>query len=245
MSTYWSANQIITQASAEVGLTPVLDPIASADPAFRQMRYLLDAVGKELLRMSKWESLVVRHLITTPSLLGDGVYDLPADFGYMIPQTSWNETDAVPLFGPLSAQDWSYLEGRGLVSSTIYISFRLQRRKFTVFPNDTEQSDKNLFFEYISTGWVEDVTGARFSEIQQGTDIVLYPEILAVKFLKVKFLEAKGFDSSKARDDFNELLDSTIGQDKSAPVLNAGGWGNTFPYLDSWYNTPNSGFGSF
>ena len=92
---------------------------------------------------------------------------------------------------------------------------------------------------------MEPQTGDPTDVAANSGDTILYHAILIIKFLKVKFLEAKGFDSSKARDDFNEMLDSVTGQDKSAPVLNAGGWGRTFPYLDSWYNLPDSGYGRF
>lgn len=242
---YWTANEILTQVGVEVGLDFTNDPFASSDKAYVQLRYLMDAAGKELLRMYPWKDLAKKYDISTPSPMGDGVYDLPPDFAYMIPQTNWNKTDQVPVFGPISPQDWSYLEGRGLVSSTIYISFRLQNRKFRVFPNDQEIAGKDIFFEYISDWWVDRQDGTFTDRVIEGTDIVIYPAILMTKFVKTKFLEAKGFDSTKARDDFVEMLDSITGQDKSAPVLNAGGWGRTFPYLDSWYNLPDSGYGRF
>lgn len=238
---YWNAGQIIAQVQAEVGLEPEQDPYASTDQASKQLTYLLTATGKELLRMFPWRDLARNHTFTTPAPNNDGVYDLPEDFAYMLPQTHWNTTDAVPVFGPISPSDWSYLVGRGLVSSTIYISFRLQDRKFTIFPNDQEIGGKEIYFEYISDYWTD--TGK--DRPTAAGDLILFPAILVVKLLKVKFLEAKGFDSTKARDDFNEILDSTMGQDKSAPVLNAGGWGRTFPYLDSWYNIPDSGYGKF
>ena len=102
---YWNAGQIINQALVEVGLESVQDPFTSSDNAHKQMVALLNAAGKELVRMFQWQSLARKHVIDTPAPSGDGVYDLPEDFAYMIPQTHWNETDAVPLFGPTSPAD--------------------------------------------------------------------------------------------------------------------------------------------
>jgi hypothetical protein len=239
------ANDILNRVAAEVGLAPVTDPYTSQDPSFVQMRYLLDTAGEELVQAYPWGLLVKEEAFTTVDG-DDGDYPLPSDFSHMINQTGWDRGNNVPLMGPLSAQDWTYLKGRNLVSSTIYASFRLAEGLFKIFPNGTETpAGLDITYEYISKNWVKSGTSP-FSEQDQvlkGSDTVLYDKTLVSRALKVKFLEAKGFDSSKAQADFNQIFSFLTGTDKGAKVLNAGGGASGYPYLDMWRNAPDTGYG--
>ncbi len=52
VTTTLTANEILNQVAAEIGLMPVADPYGSQDEAFIQMRYLLNTAGKELIRQT-------------------------------------------------------------------------------------------------------------------------------------------------------------------------------------------------
>ena len=76
-----------------------------------------------------------------------------------------------------------------------------------------------------------------------GSNIVLYKPIMMIKFLKVKWQEAKGLDASASRLEFDNVLQSQLGKDTGAVRLNAG-YGNYGPrYLDGFYSVPDSGYG--
>ena len=62
--------------------------------------------------------------------------------------------------------------------------------------------------------------------------------------LKFRFLQARGFDSSAAGQEYQNSLDIVCGQEKSAKVLTAGEGGWQYPYLSPYGNTPDSGYGS-
>lgn len=245
ITTVTTANIIINRVAAECGLEPVIDAYSSPDPSFIQLRYLLNTAGEELVQAYPWGLLTKEHTIVTAG--GDsGDYPLPADYLYMINQTGWERRENVPLFGPLSAQDWSYLQGRDLVSSTIYASFRLQEGLFRIFPQPPP-ANLDIHFEYISKNWVSDAampTPMFKDEANALTDVVLYDKTLITRALKVKFLEAKGFDSTKAQDDYHQTFQFITGFDKGAEVLNAGGGGRGFPYLDTYRNLPDTRYGS-
>jgi len=239
-----TANTLINRAALEVGLTPVSDPVASQDPAFIQLTGLLTAAGQELVELRPWQVLLQEYAFTTVVPGDTGVYDLPDDFSSMVNQTGWDQTNSTMVFGPLSSQEWSYLDGRGLASETIYASFRLAENKMQLYPQPPPNGI-DIRFEYISRYWVRS-TGSSDPDkdtITIGTDIVLYEPILVVKFLKVKFLEAKGFDTTAARLDFETMFDSRAGRDAGAPTLRAGGVRNTFPYLTP-FNTGDTNYGS-
>jgi len=244
VQTLATASEILNRVAAEVGLDPVVDPYASKDPAFVQMTYLINTAGEEIAKMYPWELLNREESITT--LNGDtGDYPLPTDFNYMINQSGWERSQQVPLFGPLSAQEWQYLLGRNLVTSTIYASFRINEGLFKLFPQPPPVG-LDIHYEYISKNWVSDgMTPPTYKDlVSVGSDVPQYDKTLIARYLKVKFLEAKGFDTTKAQDDFNQIFTFLTGLEKGAPVLRAGVYGRGFPYLDTYRNLPDTGFGS-
>ncbi len=238
-----TANDIINRVAVEVGLSKVSDPLSSADEAFVQLSELLNAAGQELVELHQWQALVRVFELTTK--LGDaGSYDLPDDFSYMIDQTGWDKSNRVAIGGPLSAQDWSYLAGRDLISQSIYASFRLVDNKFDIYPQDPVPDGLNIRFEYMSRNWVqEQPSGLRKDLVTEGADIVLYEPILAIKFLKVKFLQAKGFDTTAAAQELENMFTSRTGKDTGASILSASNNSRGFPYLHPYYNTADTGYG--
>ena len=73
--------------------------------------------------------------------------------------------------------------------------------------------------------------------------IVVFEPILVVKYHKVKFLEAKGFDASAARLELDTMFNARTGRDTGAPILNAAGGGGGYPYLNSFRNVGDTGYG--
>jgi hypothetical protein len=243
MSRFYTANDIINRVAGETGLIPVPDPFSSTDDTFLQLRTLLNSAGQQLVELYEWQELVREYQITTSSA-DTGKYALPADFDRMINQTHWDRTNDVAVAGPLSAQDWTYLLGRDLVSQTIYASFRQVEGEFWLFPQPPPDG-LDINFEYMSRNWVGDALdpGARNDTVQDGADTILIQPILIIKALKVMFMNAKGFDSSSANLEFNAMLDSRLGKDKGARILNASNIARSFPYLDTYRNTGDTNYG--
>lgn len=242
MALYDSVQTVINGAAVELGLDASVDVLASSNSAFVQLRYLLNAAGSELALMYDWQQLQKEYTVVT-NALDSGDYPLPADFDHMIDQTGWDRTNKNPLSGPLTPQVWQYLKGVGLGSQAVFVSFRLKEGVFSILPNNPVPGGLTIAFEYIKDTWVSNAAGSTFyTSVQAVTDLVLYHKSLITKYLKVKFLEAKGFDSEKARDDFAYVFDAVTGQSKGAPVLNAGGR-QGFPYLDMYRNVAGTGYG--
>lgn len=238
-----TANTIINRVALEVGLLPSNDPYADTDESFLQLRGLLDAAGQELVEYHPWQVLNQVYSFTTVAATDTGTYALPDDFSYMIDQTGWDQTNRVAIGGPLSPQDWSYLDGRDLVSQSIYASFRINDNELDLYPQPPPDG-LLIRFEYISRNWVEAADTTRKDTATVGNDTILYEPILIVKFLKAKFLEAKGFDPSTARLEFENMMNSRTGKDTGAAILNAGRNGRGFPYLSPYRNVSDTGFGS-
>ena len=245
MPKFSSATDIINQVALEVGLVPVPDPYSSEDGAFLQLVGYLTTVGKELAEEYPWQKMVLEHtFVTDAASFPEGDYPLPDDFLYMIDQTGWNRTEQLPLGGPLTSQDWSYVIGRGLVSFTIYASFRLNEGVFKLFPQPPNDGQE-IAYEYMSRNWVADsgsVVGVRDAPLL-GSDTVLYEPLLIERGLKTAYLDAKGFDTMTSQASFDSIFRKRTGRDKGAPILNAGRRGRQYPYLDTFRNTPDTNFG--
>lgn len=247
ITTFTTAGEIINRAAAECGFAPVQDPLNSNDQKFQQMKYLLNTAGEELALAYPWEWLVKSATIdetTTRDPSDPSGFEIPDDYYYLIPQTGWEPDKRLPLGGPLTAQEWTYLLGRDLVTSTLFSSFRLFGGHFHLYPTPSLTEPFKFTYEYIKKNWVIDETDPNIqrAEVENSGDIVEYDKTLISRYLKLKYLESAGFDTMKAQADFNQIYEFLTGKDKSAKTLNAGGYGFGYPYLGA-HNIPDTGYG--
>lgn len=242
MARFQTANDLINRAAVEVGLNADTDPVGSPDETYVQMQALLDSAGQELVNLFDWPILIREWAIDT-SADPTGKYALPSDFDHMVNQTVWDTVNTVPVAGPLSPQQWTYLEGRNLVSQTIYASLREFENLLQLYPQPAPPTVITL--EYISRNWVaEQVANNPTSDsVGTGSDLVLYDPLLIVKMLKMKYLQAKGLPSQDAAMEFDTVLQSRMSKSTGASVLNAGGQVRRFPYLNPYQNTGDTGYG--
>lgn len=234
-----SAGDIVSDVGIEVGLTRVSDPFISSDPKYVQMIVLLNVCGNELIDLYQWSRFQRRHAFTTQ----DGVanYTLPSDWNAMIDQTMWRSS-GLSIGSPIGPQEWQYLANSETVGP-LDVLFRERDGYLSVAPGTPGGIAINL--EYESRGWVYKASTPNdlYDNATVSSDIVLHDPTLFSRYLKMKFLEAIGFDTQKATDDFNLMLDARTAKDRSAPVLNAGRRSNGARLIGP-DNAPDTGFGT-
>jgi len=211
----WSALAIIKQVAAELGL-PVPTTIVSEDPQITQLVALLNSAGNELTLYYPWEQFIKFHTFTTSN--GVDGYAVPTDWLYYIDQTQWTASGGMELIGPKSPQEWSRLKGG--VSANTGMRYRVFQGKIQLQPAPTATA-RTINIEYIKCNWVLK-TGGTASEstlATQDTDNVQFHPWLMAKFLKLKFYELKGFDTTAAKADFMRMFLTLTGKDKGAPIL--------------------------
>lgn len=242
-----TANKILNDVAVESGLLPNVDPFLATDPQWVQLNYLLNSAGEEMLQLHEWDILRASHTIVVDNgTYPDGHYPLPDDYSYMIDQTGWDRDNFLPLRGPTTPQQWTYLEGRNLASSTIYATFRLTDGQIWFYPAAAMEDGRTITFEYIRRTWAESGSPptTQFNDlITSGNDRILYEPILFKRFLKMKFLGAKGFDTTAAATEFKSGMDAWTGLQGGAPVLRTA-QSQRYPFLNSWRNLPDTGYGS-
>ncbi len=248
---YDTAADIISAACVECGLSPVGDPYASTDDAQVQMRVLLNQCGRELYTMHQWQQFIKSETISTgvdPEVTHPlGQYDLPDDFGYFINQTGWTPTNAgmgLPLGGPLTQQQYTYLVATNLASSTIYVTFLIADGVLQFLPTPAPPSI-DITFQYMSNAWVDDLgAGTTFSTTASAaSDVVMFEPILISKMLTARYKQAKGLEAGASLQQFQTMFSQFTGVNTAAPTLNLASV-CAFPYLNPWRNVPQTGFGS-
>lgn len=249
MAIYDTAATIINSAASECGLTAVADPMGSTAPEMIQLRGLLINCGRMLVSgLYEWQQLATDYSFsTTATPPANGLFAMPADFGYFVDQTGWTPTSGglgLPLAGPLSAQTWQALVNTNLASSTIYLSFRIAQRQIQLLPKPAP-ANVTVAFTYQSQNWVA-VSGVftnTANTIVNSADVVMFDSIMMVKMLAMSYKQAKGLDSAALGEAFATLFESFTGTNTPAEVLSLAGRAG-FPYINVWTNLPVSGFGS-
>ena len=237
-----TAGEVLQDAAVELGLAEPSNPFASTDASIRQLVRLLKSAGAELVRRHNWSHLQQAVSITTSA--GVSTYEMPVDFNRHIDQTQWNRTTQFPLGGPISPQGWQLLKAVD-AAATIAPFFRPVGRRIQFYPTPTAEED--VVLEYISNYWVQVELGGDIPDADQPTasdNILWFDAHLLTRALKVKWQEAKGFDSTAARNDYEVALSSVISGDGAAPVLRLdqqplGRWRS----IDA-LNLPDTGVGS-
>jgi hypothetical protein len=228
--------EIVQQAFDELGLYPTpQNAVGNADLLVRQITSLYTAVGQTLVKRRVWRALLSQLNFT--GVAGQAVYTLPLDYDRPISQTEWDQTNHWPLMGPMTPQQMQTLQS-GIISLGPRIKFRLIGNKLEMFP--TPNTGQLFVFNYVSKGWVlEDNNGAiiRLTKPALDTDVAIFDDRLMIAGVKLRFYQAKGFDTSTYAQDFQVLLDDAVAQDSGAQKLNLAQSPST--YLINTTNVPD------
>src|SRR5262245_9030544 len=187
-----------------------------------------------------WQSL--RKVFTVN---GNGIadaFDLPADFSRFVDGTGWSTTMRHPVV-VMNAQQWANAKS-WVPKLTISPMARIFQDKlqFLVPPAVGEV----ITIEYIDAHWVidaENLTTYKQRADKNG-DFPRFDWLLMVMAIKLKWLEAKGMDTTAAQGDFNERVRQLSQRDQMGQTLTLSGpVPGAFRYLDGAANVPDTGFG--
>lgn len=226
MATRATVQYIIDTALAELGLESGTVGSATPNQNVTQCVALLQSLGRDAISVHDWQ-----FLMSTASYTGDGVqssFDMPADFSRQVNQTQWALNNKRPMIGPLSPQQWGWTQ-YGIVSVGVYFRYRILSNEFTIFP--VPGAGEQFAFYYIVKNWLLDVSGTPKDVISSGTDVVVFDDRLMIAGLKLRFWAVKGYDTSQLATEYNFVLQTQMGQDQGAPVLQLSG-SDGFHYID-------------
>lgn len=219
MGTIATAQDIVDRAVDELGLarTELLTGLVSQ--IGMQSMALMTSLGEDLVRVHDWQ-----FLEKTATLLGDGfkgAFQLPADFGRVVNQTTWSTSNRMPMRGPVSSREWGWHQF-GIISVGVYYRYRILADRMEVFP--VPPQGEQLKFYYISKMWAiaGDSTGY-VDKITTNADRPLFDRSLMIKGLKARLWAQKGFDTSVLAREYNDCLMAIKAQDQGAPDIKLSG----------------------
>ena len=165
-------------------------------------------------------------------------YDLPSDYEALIPRSMWDKSKKWELLGPEDGQQWEWLLS-GYISTGPRIRWRLLGAYFQIWPGIS--AAEYLGYEYRSNGWANSAAGAAKTSFTVDTDTTIYPDRLMVLSTKLKYFEAKGFDTAAMYRNYMYELEAAMALDMSAANLSFAPRPGTV--LIGYDNIPDSGYG--
>jgi hypothetical protein len=167
------------------------------------------------------------------------MYALPSDYESAVPRTMWDLSKHWEMLGPESPQQWEWLLS-GFISTGPRIRWRLLGKYFQIWPGVS--TNELLGYEYRSNGWALSSTGVVKTSFTVDTDTCIYPDRLMVLATKLKYFEAKGFDTTAMFRNYLEEFEIVRAQDMSAANLSFAPRPGTV--LIGYDNIPDTGYGT-
>ncbi len=166
-------------------------------------------------------------------------YSMPVDYYSTVNRTHWDKSKRWEMLGPESPQQWEWLLS-GYISTGPRIRWRLLGQYFQIWPG--MNAGELLGFEYRSKGWAYNASGIVQNSFTADSDTCIYPDRVMVLATKLKYFEAKGFDTTALYRDYLMELESAIAQDTAAANLSFAPRPGTV--LIGYDNIPDSGYGT-
>lgn len=229
-----TAQQIIDDAAAELGIAPGTVGVLGSGTTAGQALVFLNSIGYDMLAVHDWQ-----FLMKTAEFTGDGVADsfaMPSDFGRIVNQTAWALNERRPMQGPLSPQMWGWTQF-GIVSVGVFFRYRLLDNELAVFP--VPGSGEVFKFFYISKNWVLDgTTGLPKGSLESGSDIPMFDRRLMTSALKLRLWAQKGFETTVLQGEFDYNLETQMSQNQGSEIIRLSGPTDTF-YINPFINIPD------
>lgn len=240
MPTFESANTILQDVAADLGLAVLPDGMGSAEDKAIQLRTILKRVGRGLVKKQDFLRLRLDHEFNTTSA---SVYPYPSGYLAMVDGTAWNHSQTRPLH-VVSPEQWALVKAQEVGHAYVAV-IRPRSAGLELWPQPPASGER-ITYEYRSKFWVWPVgQDAPMSETPTtGSDVLTIDSHLLVCAMRHAWLTAKGFNSTSAYDELREALMAEIGLDESAaPVLSLNGSPMESDPLLGARNVPTGGYG--
>lgn len=149
-----TANEIIKQVAIDVGIEePTGTLVSSTDRGVKQVIQYIADTARELRSKYLFPELKKTHTITGVGTITQ--YPLPADMFQMIPGTQWDQTQGWQMDGPLTDQDWNYVQ-YGFITSLTRKRYRIFGSNYTngqIKIDPAPAAADVLSFDYIRSQW--------------------------------------------------------------------------------------------
>jgi len=238
MTDFSTLANVIQTVCSLLSLPSPADPAGSTDSNVGLMKTAANMASLEMLNAYEWsqltkmgEIIVETAVPPSPGEATETAFPLPEDFYRFIDQTQWNGAMRFPAVGPVAPQGWmTYMVFP--ISANFTLTWQIRQRQI-YFLNAPAPPGQPFRFMYLSRALVRDADDPTLYKnvASKNGDIFQLDGILMSLLTRIKWLEAKGFDSAAAVRDFLLAFDSRIGAEKGANILNMAGGRHDYPYI--------------
>lgn len=193
----------------------------SADSQIIQIRALLEEEGNDLAARGSWECLQYEVTHTTIAQADQGAMgDIASNgFRYILNQTIYDRTDKLPVWGPLTPQE--YQQRMALTATGPRHQFRIRGGKLLV--NPVPDAGHEWAFECVSDNWIIDGdSGDSKHYFTKDTDVTALPATLLLMGLRWRWLAAKGLEYAELMRTYEMQVKDALSRDAGKPILNMG-----------------------
>jgi len=171
------------------------------------------------------------------------LFALPSDFDRMVEYTHWDKSKHWNLLGPQTSQQREWLRS-GYISTGPRIRYWQMGGYMQIWP--PLGANETMSYEYVSKWWISATSPSTPAPTKElftvDTDTCMFPDPLMRSLIKLKYFEAKGFDTTALYRDFRMQLDAAKAHDGMAPNLSMAPKPGSI--LIGFNNIPDSGYGS-
>lgn len=216
---------IVQDVCSRVGLATPNAAISSTDPLIQQIVALVTEEGEELAGGEyNWNLLQLETSFTTVATEVQGVTDVIAPgLKYIINDTIWNRTTRLPIYGPLSAQNWEKL--KAMQNTGPWVQYVV--REGNILFNPVPVAGQSCYFLYQSKNFVNVSTGGTSDRFVTDTDTVVFQERIMKLGTIWRWKAAKGLDFTTDYAKYEKALSEAKSLDTPKDSL----------YLDGDYGT--------
>jgi len=194
----------------------------TTDAQVLQLLRLLEEEGNDLADRGPWNALTNEFTLTTQAQEDQGALTSIATngFKYIKNGTFFDRTDTLPIYGPLSDQEWQDRKARNVSGPRYYYRIRGEH----LLSNPIPTAGHTWAAEYISKNWILGADGTTYKQyFTLDTDTILLPEELVLAGLRWRWKKEKGFSYEEDFRTYEMQVMNALGRDGGKPVLNMAG----------------------
>lgn len=229
---------VVQDACREVSLPVPQSVSGNSNTVAARMLRSANATGKELYKKHKWQRLIKEGTITLSTSIF--TYSLPADYGWIIPDTMWDRTNDRRVIFAVTPEEWQWLKGSDAVPGLQWrCAIRTNVFTFDTTPTSSDNGT-SIKYDYVSKHWVNDTDSAGKEAYTADTDVSLIDEEIITLGTIYRYKKSKGLSWEADFMEFERQVSAARSNDAGARSINL----SEHVFNVQGLNIPDRGYGS-
>ena len=231
--------EVLQRVANAIGITEPTTGVANTTDEIVQLVELLNQEGRQLSTRYDWNALVFEGNFTTVATESKGtlatIIGATQELRYIVNETIWDRTSAVPIIGPQSKKVWQGMKSLSLTGP--YSQYRI--RGNTIIFNPVPPAGHTCYFEYVSKMWCTDSTGVTYRRnLVADTDLFLLDDELVCAGLEWRWLRKQGLSYAEEFSSYEAMVAMAMMRDGTKPTVSMDNYDNhrrgIFVPIGSW-----------